>query len=323
MLRTGISNKDYHSGSELSSSIARKITSTSPAHVREMLDNPQPKTPALAMGGCFHGLVLEPGKVESEFGVKPDEIDGNGPRTNAYKEAFAEMEAENPDKQWLSATDYDTCCEMAESCLEHPVLSAYLAELDAIIEGSGYFRYANAECRIRPDYYLPGADVVIDLKSTQDASVKGFTSSIRKYGYAQQACFYMEGLRALGYSPKQFIFVAVEKKPPYAVGVYTLRGSDIERHRDDMRQACFLWASCVANKVWPGYSDYVETLELSSNANRLCISEMAKRYDISRSFVYKIVNAYQLELRKFGREKTIDMADFANAMRSYNTGEEV
>jgi len=133
----------------------------------------------------------------------------------------------------------------------------------------------------------------------------------------------MEGLRALGYSPKQFIFVAVEKKPPYAVGVYTLRGSDIERHRDDMRQACFLWASCVANKVWPGYSDYVETLELSSNANRLCISEMAKRYDISRSFVYKIVNAYQLELRKFGREKTIDMADFANAMRSYNTGEEV
>ena len=88
-----------------------------------------------------------------------------------------------------------------------------------------------------------------------------------------------------------------------------------------MRKACFLWASCVKNKGWPGYSDYVETLELSNNANRLCISEMAKRYDISRSFVYKIVNAYQLEVRKFGREKTIDMADFANAMRWYNGNE--
>ena len=320
MLKTGISNSEYHSGPELSSSIARKIINLSPKHVRWMLDNPRPKTPAFAMGGCLHGLVLEPSKVESEFGEKPDQIDGNGPRTNAYKEAFAEMEAQYPEKQWLSASDYDTCCEMAESCLDHPVVSAYLAEVDAIIEGSGYFTMEGADCRIRPDYFLPDADVVIDLKSTMDGSKKGFASSVRTYGYAQQACFYMEGLRMLGYSPKQFIFVAVEKKPPYVVSVYSLRGSDIDRHREDMRRACQLWTQCKSSGIWPGYSDSVETLDLSNKFNSASVTRTASMFGVSRPYVYKIIEAFQLETRKIGNEVRVDMHEFANAMRWFNEG---
>jgi len=321
MLRTDISNEAYHASPELSRSTASALLKTSPAHVKHNMDNPSPKTSALLMGGCFHTAVLEPEKLDYEFGEKPNEIDGNGPRTNAYKEALAEIEAEYPERQWLNSSEYNTCMEMAASCLDHPVVSAYLAEVDSIIEGTGFFQCEGAECKVRPDYFLPGADVVMDLKSTQDASKKGFAKSVRQFGYDFQACFYMEGLRRLGHSPKQFIFVAVEKKPPYNIGVYTLRGADIERHREDMRRACQLWTQCVSNKVWPGYSESVEILDLSNNFNRLSISDIARKFEVSRTYVYKIIEAYQLEVRQMGRKQTIDMADFANAMRWYNENE--
>ena len=89
MLRTDISNEAYHSSPELSRSTASALLKTSPAHVKHSMDNPSPKTSALLVGGCFHTAVLEPEKLDYEFGEKPNEIDGNGPRTNAYKEALA------------------------------------------------------------------------------------------------------------------------------------------------------------------------------------------------------------------------------------------
>jgi predicted DNA-binding protein YlxM (UPF0122 family) len=65
----------------------------------------------------------------------------------------------------------------------------------------------------------------------------------------------------------------------------------------------------------------VEILDLSNNFNRLSISDIARKFEVSRTYVYKIIEAYQLEVRQMGRKQTIDMADFANAMRWYNENE--
>jgi predicted DNA-binding protein YlxM (UPF0122 family) len=53
----------------------------------------------------------------------------------------------------------------------------------------------------------------------------------------------------------------------------------------------------------------------------LSISDIARKFEVSRTYVYKIIEAYQLEVRQMGRKQTIDMADFANAMRWYNENE--
>lgn len=314
-LRTNISNEDYHSSEELSRSKASALLATSPAHVKHSIDNPVPSTPALLMGGCFHTAVLEPMKLEYEYGEKPTEIDGKGPLTNVYKQGMIELENSYPERRWLKSSDYNTCLEMASACLEHPVVSQYLAEADAIIEGTGYFNYEDAECKVRPDYFLPGADVVIDLKSTQDASPKGFAKSVRKFGYDFQACWYMEGLRRMGYSPKEFIFVAVEKSAPYATACYTLSASDIARHREPMRRACKIWAECVSSGVWPSYGDSVQTLELNNDFKRLSLQDLARKFNVGRHFVYKIVQSYQLETRTVGNKRTVDINDFAEALR--------
>jgi excisionase family DNA binding protein len=265
---------------------------------------------------------LEPEKLDDEFAVKPNEIDGQGPRTKHYKESFELMQKSEPDKQWLAPADYDLILEMAGSALENPVLRHYMADIDKVVEGTGYFEMEGAKCKVRPDLYIPGAGVVIDLKSTQDASNRGFTKSVRQFGYLFQACWYMHALRLLGEKPKQFVFIAVEKTAPYATAAYTIKESDINKQFSNMERACQLWASCQSSGIWPGYSDMVETLDLGSQItnNRLNISQLADKFGVSRTYVYRIIEEHELHSVTLGNRRTIDITDFANAVRRDSEG---
>jgi hypothetical protein len=286
------------------------------------MNNRKPSSPALVIGSGFHTATLEPEKLDDEFAVKPSEIDGQGPRTKHYKESFELMQKSEPDKQWLAPADYDLILEMAGSALDNPVLRHYMADIDKVVEGTGYFEMEGAKCKVRPDLYIPGAGVVIDLKSTQDASNRGFTKSVRQFGYLFQACWYMHALRLLGEKPKQFVFIAVEKTAPYATAAYTIKESDINKQFSNMERACQLWATCQSSGIWPGYSDMVETLDLGSQItnNRLNISQLADKFGVSRTYVYRIIESYELHSVTVGNRRTIDITDFANAVRRDSEG---
>ena len=68
---------------------------------------------------------------------------------------------------------------------------------------------------------------------------------------------------AFGEAPPWWVFVAVEKKPPYAIGIYYATPDQIDLGR---RQARQLFKRLVAAKrldQWPSYSDHeVRELEL-------------------------------------------------------------
>ena len=322
MLKDGITNAEYHGSGELSRSTAWSLLQSCPAKVRYDMNNPKPSSPALVIGSGFHTATLEPEKLDDEFAVKPSEIDGQGPRTKHYKEAFELMQKSEPDKQWLAPADYDLILEMAGSALDNPVLRHYMADINKVVEGTGYFEMEGAKCKVRPDLYIPGAGVVIDLKSTQDASNRGFTKSVRQFGYLFQACWYMHALRLLGEKPKQFVFIAVEKTAPYAPAAYTIKESDINKQFSNMERACQLWATCQSSGIWPGYSDMVETLDLGSQItnNRLNISQLADKFGVSRTYVYRIIESYELHSITVGNRRTIDITDFANAVRRDSEG---
>ena len=69
---------------------------------------------------------------------------------------------------------------------------------------------------------------IIDIKTTSDKSLSSFKSSAYKYGYHRQAAFYLDGFQA-----KEFIFVVIEKKAPYNVGVYIAGEDFINRGRSE------------------------------------------------------------------------------------------
>ena len=322
MLKEGIENHAYHGSGELSRSTAWSLLSTCPAKVRHDLTHPKESSPALVIGSAFHTATLEPGKLDDEVAVKPSEIDGQGPRTKHYKESFEIMQKNEPNKMWLAPGDYDLVMDMAGAALDHPILKSHLSERDAVIEGTGFFEMEGAKCKVRPDLYVPGAGVVLDLKSTQDASEKGFAKSVRQFGYTFQACWYMHALRLLGAKPKQFIFLAVEKAKPHLTAAYTLSASDVDKQMANMERACKLWATCESSGVWPSYTDDVTTLDLGSmhGNNRLNVMQMADKFGVSRTYVYRIIREHNLETKNIGNRRTIDITDFANAVRRDEEG---
>jgi exodeoxyribonuclease VIII len=241
--------------------------------------------------------------------------------TKHYKEAFAAMQEERPHIQWVKDDDWKTCEGMAYAVMDNPVYTHYASDVDAIAEGSGYFDYNGASCKVRPDLYTSDG-TIIDLKSTQDASEAGFRKSVRNFKYDFQACWYLEAMRALGLPAKQFVFIAVDKVAPFGVASYTLTESEIDRQKPRMQKACTIWATCMETGVWPGYPQEVVTLDLSryGDNQRLSLSQVAEKFGISRTFVYTVIKEYQLETIYVGNQRRVDLTAFSNALRNHNEG---
>ena len=322
MLRLGITNEDYHADTALGSSRARQLHGSCPLKVKHAIGQPSPSTPALLNGSMTHSAALEPDRVDIEFGCKPAEIDGNSSRTKVYREAFAEMEAEEPQKRWLPEADYNMCLEVAASARQHPLLLEMLYHSASKIEHTGFFQIEGTPCKVRPDLYNSDTGMVLDLKTTVDASPKEFTYSVRKYGYLFQAAFYMTALRQMGERPKQFVFLVVEKSAPYATACYTLDNSDIEKEVPRVLEAIKIYGECLKTDVWPGYSDDIKTLNLGGlyTTNKLSITQIADKFKVSRSFVCKVVKKHKLEQRKVGNRNMVDMTEFSTALRWENEG---
>ena len=110
-------------------------------------------------------------------------------------------------------------------------------------------------CKGRPDRLttLGGWSVVVDLKSTDNAGPRVFERDIYKYSYHQQGGFYLDGCDTLSPRERKYVFIVVEKDPPFAVAVYELDPEAIDLGRDEYRAHLAQYARCLETGVWPGY----------------------------------------------------------------------
>lgn len=108
--------------------------------------------------------------------------------------------------------------------------------------------------RSRPDV-IPAADgVLVDLKTTTDASPQGVELAVRKFGYAMQGALAGLGMKAtLGIDMTDFVLVWLEKKPPYAVRVSPVDNEWIYWAKRQLRRSIDTFARCLEAKQWPGY----------------------------------------------------------------------
>jgi len=211
-MRTDLTNEQYHAHAAISSSDVKAVYKTSLAHWRGRVRKP---SSAFAMGSAVHALVLEPEKNLVLRG--PEDRRGN-----KWKEA--QLAADLDGQILLPEGDFDLAARIADAAKAHPVLAQYLADPTFVAEASffGIDPETGVEIKCRPDGYLPEAGLVFDLKTTTDASPDGFPRELRKYAYDVQAAFYLRALRAAGFKAETFIFAAVEKEAPYAVGLHAL-----------------------------------------------------------------------------------------------------
>ena len=221
---------EYHAIKALSASGA-KLLLRSPAHFLELTTNPREPTAAMKLGTLTHTLFFEPEKFAQEFAISP-RFDK---RTSIGKKAAEEFEADNEGKTILDEAQYARAKTISDAAKANPAVKDYLEE-GGDAEVTMLWDQHRVPCKARVDF-LSG-DVMLDLKTCQDASPEGFARQIATYKYHLQAAHYMDGFLAIsGLELKKFIFVAVESEAPYAVGVYELDAKSLLAGKRAMREA--------------------------------------------------------------------------------------
>lgn len=249
----------YHAdpvpGGSLSHSGARKLLAPScPALFQQWVSEGGRPTATFDLGHAAHAIVLG-------VGAPIVVVDAEDWRTNRAKAERVEAHAAGATP--LLRADYDQVRVMADALLAHPWASLLLQPGSGLPERSlfwpdedtGVWRRAMLD-------WLPfdtGSRLIIpDYKTTVSAHPGNLSSVLYKYGYYQQAAWYLDGVRALNLSPHDdpaFTFIFQEKTPPYLVTVVQPHPDAVRWGQVVNRKAIDVYRRCKATGQWPGYSD--------------------------------------------------------------------
>jgi hypothetical protein len=242
-----VTRDEYHALDAIGSADLRHLA-RSPAHFRAGREADRKVTPAMAFGTDVHTLVLEPSVAEAWV------IESIDRRTKAGKARADEAAAAGV--RIVDPEDYDVMRRMRDSIQAHPAARRLLD--GAIVETPVTWECETTgiRCKALPD--ARKGRICVDLKTTEDASPAGFPRAVASYSLHMQAAHYLDA--PIGF--EAFVFVAVEKAAPYAVGVYVLDAISIENAKHRRLALLDLYAECLRSGRWPAYADTIETISL-------------------------------------------------------------
>lgn len=245
--------RDYHAIDRVSNSYLSRLAEC-PAAAKVLRED----TPQMAFGRALHSYVLDgPEKFKASHIVAPV-VDKRTKEGKAAWEAFVKL---SEGKALLTQEDYDTIFTMSNAIHAHPVARNLLSEGAREVSVLWTDPFSGLDCKARIDMPVAGLSTLIDLKTTKDASLKGFQRAIMNYGYYRQGAFYLDGINAIEKHDKYdlFAFIAVEKEPPHRVEVYTLSQDFINFGRTEYRMLINLEAKCRGKNEWPHYTNQTVT----------------------------------------------------------------
>jgi len=255
----GMSNEDYHAHPGIGKSGLDRIR-RSIAHYQQ---RPTTSTSVpMIEGSAFHCRVLEPEHWGTRYAVAPD-LDR---RTKAGKALWAECQEESKGLTVLTTEQESRIEEMAQSVDRHPVWET-IGWGGGDVEVSVFWEEKpsahSVTCKSRPDFISADKSILVDLKSTRDASPEAFSKSVANFRYHVQAAWYLRGWRAATGVDADFVFIAVESSPPHEVACYTLGEAELAEGwmiaQDSLRKFA-AWESGEIKVT--GYPDEIQELNL-------------------------------------------------------------
>jgi len=281
---------DYRRTEGISQSSMKELL-ISPAHYLAAYGpNAEPRfaTAAMTWGLALHARVLEPEKFDNLFfdrSSKPKE-----PTIAELKEMLDESGTEYPkgskkadlekllwpegkmkeNRTSMDPKDFDNVCRAAEALRSHDITGEWFCP------GQKDFRkynevslYAKNELgqqlkgRFDRMVETPEKITILDLKTTQDASPKGFGRSVANFSYDLQAAWYSHlAQRCFPDRDVEFLFIAIEKKAPFGISVYRASSQLLQNGQKKMAKALDLYAQCLVLDYWPSYDPIIHDLSM-------------------------------------------------------------
>lgn len=244
--------KEYHAHPALSRS-RLWLLHESPQKFKWAEEHPEPPSPAFRLGAAFHKLALEPETFDDEYVVAPT-IDRRTKDGKALWEKFTQDSAQMG-KELLNVDEMEVIAAMRESLMANPTARVLIEKGEK--EQSIFWTNlrTNLELKCRPDIYIAGeVNVIADLKSTGSADTESFSRECIRFGYDVQAAMYTEGLKTKLPGNYTFIFIAVEKTPPYAVNVMEMDPAMIQYGQYRFEELLVKYQECRASGNWYGFN---------------------------------------------------------------------
>lgn len=249
-----ISFKEYREIERLNISSLVEIEK-SPAHFQHFIKNPKKDTYDLMIGRLTHCMILTPDEVKNDYFVMP-KLDK---RKKEDKALFEDLSNANKDKECVNEEDFLECQNIANSVLSSPKIKKLLES--GLSEKTILWELDGIKMKSRLDFE---SNVIIDIKTCQDAREEQFAKDCVKYKYAEKLFSYQEASFVESGIRKPVIIIAVEKSAPYAWKVYHLGDFWMEYGRNKFFKMIEKYKKCVSENKWDSYGHEVCELQIPS-----------------------------------------------------------
>lgn len=252
------------------------LLNRSPLQYRHALTEPQRVTPALERGTALHMAVLEPLLYEARYAVAGtcDVLLASGKRKgepcgNGGLFLHADLgwlcgvhvksvgEGLDTSREILSPEQGAAVAGMRDAVLAHP-------RARSLFEGRGEIEVTvvwddpetGVRCKARPDRLVERAGMLVDVKTSRDASPQQFPRLAENLGYFRKVAFYRRGLREVGWPYQCAAVLAIEPDAPFDLAPYLINDEQaLDSAVPEIDRLLRLYRTCSDTDTWPGYAD--------------------------------------------------------------------
>ena len=272
----GESFEEYQVIEAVNNSSLKHMTRSAAHFYAEVLDpEREAKAPsdALILGNAIHTAILEPDLFVHKYAVVPDDAPKRptsvqrsakkpSDDTVAAIEFWDRFNAENAGRIILTKDQAEICRKVSRKFLSSNTAQFLFSKGQPEVSLVWEDPIEEVLCKGRADWI--NDTMIIDIKSSIDASEAEFSRAAFNYDYAMQAAFYLDGYKALTGKELIFVIAVFEKAPPFECRFYVVSDKMIDFGRKKYRALLAKYAKAAKTGIWEGYTDELTTLELPS-----------------------------------------------------------
>lgn len=214
----------------------------------------------MRFGSAFHDRILLPDIYHDQYAIAPD----CNKRTKEGKETYQKFIDENIGKTIIEQEDYDKIELMRNKLMSINAVNYLFSSGEPETSFFWVDKETGIRCKCRADWYrLQPTPIIIDLKTSKASDRRSFSKTIYERKYQLSAAFYCDGIsQVLGLEIKNFVFVVIEKEPPFEVGLYVIGPRSLEVGREMYRSALATYKKHLDNPEL--HEQQIKNLELET-----------------------------------------------------------
>ncbi len=251
----GMDEITYHAPKDELSSTGAKLLLEAPAKFKyQVIDGHREHKDAYDLGSAVHARVLGVGSTVKEYPEEHLTPSGNV-STKAATVAWAE-EQRAEGFVLISPGEAVKVQQMYDSIMAN-VDARVLLEADGDSEVSAFATCPETGVRLRAraDRLPKKHNVIIDVKTVAGSAAEvEFAKTIFNLGYDVSAGQYIDVFNYVEGFERDFVFIVVEKSPPYLANVVMMTHAYIEMGRTKSMESRRRYKRGIERGEWPGYS---------------------------------------------------------------------